>query len=46
VLQEGADVTTVGAVAVADREEMAVLEAHDVRVRNISVLVHLVWVMR
>ena len=32
-------------MAIANREEVAVLEAHDVRVSNVCVLVDLVWVV-
>ena len=45
VLQEGAYVTSVRAMAVAHGEEMAVLEAQDVRVGDIGVLVYLVRVV-
>ena len=45
VLEERANISTIRAVTVANREEVTVFEAHDVRVGNVGVLVYLVWVM-
>ena len=46
MLEEGADVAPVRAVPVAHREEVAVLEAHDVGVGDVGVLVDFVRVVR
>ena len=45
VLEERANVSAIRAVAVANREEMTMFEAHDMRVSNVCVLIHLVWVV-
>ena len=46
MLQERADISSVRAVTVADREEVAVLQAHNVRIGHVRILVDLVGVMR
>lgn len=46
VLEEGANVSAVRAMSIADGEKVAVLQAHDVRVGNIGVLVDFVRVVR
>ena len=46
MLEEGADVAPVRAVSIADREEVAVLETHNVGVGDVGVLVDLVGVVR
>ena len=45
VFKEGADLTPVRPVAIANGEEVAVLEAHNVRVSNVCILIDLVWVV-
>jgi len=46
VLQERAHFTSIGAVTIAYREKVAVLEPHDVRIRHIRILVDFVRVVR
>lgn len=46
MLEEARDLATILTMAIAHAEEVAVLEAHDVRRRNIRILVSLVRVMR
>lgn len=45
VLEERADFAAVGAMAIADSEVVAVLEAHHVRARDESILIDLVRVV-
>ena len=46
MLEQRTDFTAIRAMTVADREEMTVFESHNVRVSDVSVLVHLVRIMR
>ena len=45
MFQEGADISTIRTVTVTNWEEMTMLEAHDMRVCNVSVLVDLVRIV-
>lgn len=45
MFQEGADLTTVGTMAITDREEVAMFEAHDVRISYVGVLIHFVRIV-
>lgn len=46
MLHERTDFTTVGPMAITDRKEVAVSEAHDVWVRYVGILVHFERVAR
>ena len=45
MLQEGAHFSTIGAMSITDREEMAMTKPHDVWVGYVSILVYLVRVV-
>jgi hypothetical protein len=45
MLEQSTDLAAVLPVAIANREEMAVLQAHDVRRRDVSILVSLVGIV-
>lgn len=45
VLEQAGDLATILTVTVAHREKVAVLEAHNVRRRDIGILISLVWVV-
>ena len=46
MFQKTAHISTIGAMTIANREEMTVFQTHYVRIRHISVLVDFVWIMR
>ena len=46
MLEQRTDFTAIRAMTITDREEMTVFESHNVRVSDVSVLVHLVRIMR
>ena len=45
MLQERTDISSIGAVTIADGEEVAVLQTHDVWVGHVGILVDLVGVV-
>ena len=45
VFQEGAYFPAIRTMSVTDREEVAVFEAHDVRVGDVGILIHLVRIV-
>lgn len=45
MLQEGAHITTIRAMTVANGEKVAVLQAHNVWVCDVGILIHLVGVV-
>lgn len=45
MLEERTDFAAIRAMSITDSEEMAVFQAHDVRIRNVGILVYLVRIM-